>query len=184
MKRYEFCAVRTGKQEVIIGFAYVAIIMFPILAMRLGLFYSGLDKTLKSKPAIFQFGFIFVVFVVVYIAFYLVRKTQISLVKKYAVELNETNIKIWENGQEIMTGSVIDCKLTNKMSGKLTVSISIIIYTDMGKISFKLRGKEWKRFASNVWSNPNPFGTSDIDDMETVLTLCRDIWCLLYSSGY
>lgn len=174
MKRYEFCAVRTGKQEAIIGFAFAAILMFPILAIRLGLFYSGLDKTLKSKSFILQFGFIFVVMAVVYASFYFIRKTQESLVKNYTVELDSGNIRIWENGEEIITGSVVDCEIINKMQSKPTTAVSITLYTDADKITFRLRGKEWKRFTT-TWSDPNPLGTSDKQDMETALTLFRDI---------
>lgn len=182
MKRYEFCAVRTGKQEAIIGFAYAAILMFPILAIRLGLFYLGLDKTLKSKSFILQFGFIFIVMAVVYASFYFIRKTQESLVKNYTVELDSGNIRIWEKGQEIMTGSVIDCEIINKMKMKPTAGVSVTIYTDTDKICFRLRGKEWKRLAS-AWSDPNPFGTSDTHDMETALTLCRDIKVIIGKSS-
>lgn len=182
MKRYEFCAVRTGKQEAIIGFAYAAILMFPILAIRLGLFYLGLDKTLKSKSFILQFGFIFIVMAVVYASFYFIRKTQESLVKNYTVELDSGNIRIWEKGQEIMTGSVIDCEIINKMKMKPTAGVSVTIYTDTDKICFRLRGKEWKRSAS-AWSDPNPFGTSDTHDMETALTLCRDIKVIIGKSS-
>lgn len=174
MKRYEFRAVRTGKQEEIIGFAYAAILMFPILAIRLGLFYSGLDKTLKSKPFIWQFGFLFVVMAAVYASFYFIRKTQESLVKSYTVELDAGNITIWENGEALVTGSVVDCEIINKMKSKPTTGVSITLYTDMDKIAFRLRGKEWKRF-STEWSDHNPFGTSDTQDRETALTLCKDM---------
>ncbi|MGP1600314.1 MAG: hypothetical protein ACTTGQ_04535 [Dialister pneumosintes] len=110
MKKYEFRAVRSGKQETIIGFAFSAIIMFPILAIQLGLFYTGLDKSIKSnQSSLFEFGYVFFMFLIICASFFLVSKIQKKLVKNYVVELNVTNIKILENGKEIMSGSVSYC---------------------------------------------------------------------------
>lgn len=174
MKRYEFRAVRTGKQEVIIGLAFPAMIMLPILAIQLVLFYSGLDKVLKSNSSVLlRFGFIFFVIVIVYASFYFIRKLQESLIKNYIVELDATNIKILENGKEIISGSVSDCKVINKINRNPTNVVFITIYTDVGKISFRLRGKNWRSITGN--SEPNPVGTSNINDMETALALVKDI---------
>ncbi len=181
MKRYEFRAVRSGMQEAIIGLAFAAIIMLPILAIKLGLFYSGLDKILKLNPPALL-GFVFAVLAIVYAGFYFVGKMQKYLVKNYVVELNAKNIRILENGKEIMTDSVSGCKISNKIEGKPTDSVSIIIYTDMDKITFRLRGREWRMLAGNAWSNTNPFGTSDIHDMETALSLGKDIKHILEES--
>ncbi len=69
-----------------------------------------------------------------------------------------------------------------KYEQKPTAGVSVTIYTDTDKICFRLRGKEWKRTAS-AWSDPNPFGTSDTHDMETALTLCRDIKTIIGKSS-
>lgn len=174
MKRYEFRAVTTGKQELIIGFAFAAILIFPILAIKLGLFYSGLDKILKSNPsALFKIGFLFAVMAIVYVPFYFIRKLQERLAKNYIVEIDGTNIRIFEDEKEIIVGSISDCKIINKIRGIPANSVTITIYTGTDRITFKCRGEKWKSIMGN--SQSNPLGTSDVSDMETALTLGKDI---------
>ena len=174
MKKYEFRAVRSGKQETIIGFAFSAIIMFPILAIQLGLFYTGLDKSIKSnQSSLFEFGYVFFMFLIICASFFLVSKIQKKLVKNYVVELNVTNIKILENGKEIMSGSVSYCEIINKAKGNHINNVSIIIYTDTDKITVKLRSKKWNNIMGSF--QLNPLGTSDAKDMKIALGLSKDI---------
>ncbi len=183
MKRYEFRAVTTGKQEAIIGFAFAAILIFPILTIQLGLFYSGLDKILKSNPsALLKIGFVFVVMAIIYAIFYFIRKVQERLVKNYIVEIDVTNIRILENGKEIIVGSIADCKIINKIKETPSNCLTIIIYTGTDKITFKLRGKKWENIMGN--SQSNPLGTSDIYDIETALTLGKDIKYILENQHF
>ena len=157
-----------------IGFAMPAILMFPILAIQLVLFYSGLDKKLKShRYPLLEFVYVFFAFLIVYASFYLIRKTQEKLVKNYVVELNAASIRILENGKEIMAGSVSDCRIINNIKGSRTNHVSIILYTDTDKIAFRLRDKTMKNIMGS--DQPNFFGTSDLNDMETALNLGKDI---------
>lgn len=66
------------------------------------------------------------------------------MVKSYTVELDAGNITIWENGEELVTGSVVDCEIINKMKSKPTAGLSITLYTDTDKITFRLREKSGK----------------------------------------
>lgn len=174
MKNFEFRAVKSGKQEAMIGFAFAAMLMVPLLAIWLGLYYSGLDNILKSNPsALLKLGFALVVMAIIYASFYFIGRIQDKLVKKYTVVLNGTNIRIFENGKDILSGSVSACKIVYKTKGNSADSVSCIIDTDTGKIAFRLRSREWKNIMGS--SQPNPFGTSDIRDIETVLDLEKAI---------
>ena len=51
MEKYEFTAT-TSKSDIIIGFAFPALLMFPILGINLALFYLGSNNFIKENQVI------------------------------------------------------------------------------------------------------------------------------------
>lgn len=49
MEKYEFTAT-TSKSDIIIGIAFPALLMLPILGVNLALFYLGPDNFIKENP--------------------------------------------------------------------------------------------------------------------------------------
>ena len=168
MKKYEFTAT-TAKSDIIIGLIFPMIIMIPILAIQLAVFYLKLNNFVKAYP-IFLFLLVLVFFGG---GFLLLRKIQERLVKDYIVELYGKNIRILENEEEIISGVVSFCEIKNKKYNVGRRALSVDIYTDTDEIKFRTRLKEYKKITGV--STRNPFGTSELSDLETLLSLGRKI---------
>lgn len=167
MKKYEFTAT-TAKSDIIIGLIFPVVIMIPILAIQLAVFYLKLNN-LVAYP-IFLFLLVLVFFGG---GFLLIRKIQERLVKDYIVELYGKNIRILENEEEIISGVVSFCEIKNKKYNLGGRALSVDIYTDTDEIKFRIRCKEYKKITGV--STRNPFGTSELSDLETLLSLGRKI---------
>ena len=134
MKRYEFTAT-TAKSDIIIGLIFPTVIMIPILALQLAVFYLKLNNFVKEYP-IFLF-----LLVLVFLGggFLLIRKIQERLVKDYIVELYGKNIRVLENEEEIISGVVSFCEIKSKEYNVGGRVLSVNIYTDTDEIKFRIR---------------------------------------------
>ena len=64
--------------------------------------------------------------------------------------------------------------ITNYKENKLGVSaLSLDIYTETDKIKFRARNKVYQKITGSL--TPNPLGTSESSDIETLLTLGKKI---------
>ncbi|MDY6062584.1 MAG: hypothetical protein SPI53_02135 [Erysipelotrichaceae bacterium] len=106
-------------------------------------------------------------------SFRLTKKIQKSLVKNYIVELYGNNIRMFSNGSEIISGVVLFCKINNQDYKGRARFLGVNINTDDGKIKFRLRVKEYKNIIGVY--NENPLGTSELSDIESLLSLGRKI---------
>ena len=168
MDRYEFTAT-TAKSDILIGLFFSMLLMFPILGIQLGIFYLKLNDFLQSQP-IFLYLIVMLVFGT---SLLLMKKLQKSLVKNYIVELSGRNMKIWCNGKEVVSGEVVFCKIKNNEHKIGARALSVDIYTKGDQIKFRVRAKENEKvLSSSTW---NPLGTSQLSDIEILLSLGRRI---------
>ena len=168
MEKYEFTAT-TSKSDIIIGFAFPALLMLPILGINLAVFYLGAKDFIKENQVI--------LFVIVAIclagAFALIKKIQQSLIKDYIVEIYSDRIRVWQGSEELLSGEIIDCKASIKMDEMNAKSVNLDIYTDSGNVKFRARAKEFRKIAGVKTSNP--LGTSEMSDMEEIYSLAQKI---------
>lgn len=168
MEKYEFTAT-TSKSDIIIGFAFPALLMFPILGMNLTLFYLGPNSFIKENQVI-----LFVMVVICLAGAYaLIKKIQQSLIKNYTVEIYSDSIRVWQGSEELLSGSIIDCKASIKMDGVNAKSVNLNIYTDSGNIKFRARAREYRKITGPTTSSP--LGTSEMRDMEEIYSLAQKI---------
>ena len=93
--------------------------------------------------------------------------------KNYIVELSGRNMKIWCNGKEVVSGEVVFCKIKNNEHKIGARALSVDIYTKGDQIKFRVRAKENEKvLPSSTW---NPLGTSQLSDIEILLSLGRRI---------
>ena len=155
MEKYEFTAT-TSKSDIIIGFAFPALLMLPILGINLAVFYLGAKDFIKENQVI--------LFVIVAIclagAFALIKKIQQSLIKDYIVEIYSDSIRVWQGSEELLSGEIIDCKASIKMDEMNAKSVNLDIYTDSGNVKFRARAKEFRKITGVKTSNP--LGTSEM----------------------
>lgn len=168
MEKYEFTAT-TSKSDIIIGFAFPALLMLPILGINLAVFYLGAKDFIKENQVI--------LFVIVAIclagAFALIKKIQQSLIKDYIVEIYSDSIRVWQGSEELLSGEIIDCKASIKMDEMNAKSVNLDIYTDSGNVKFRARAKEFRKITGVKTSNP--LGTSDMRDMDEIYSLAQKI---------
>ena len=168
MEKYEFTAT-TSKSDIIIGFAFPALLMLPILGINLAVFYLGAKDFIKENQVI--------LFVIVAIclagAFALIKKIQQSLIKDYIVEIYSDSIRVWQGSEELLSGKIIDCKASIKMDEMNAKSVNLDIYTDSGNVKFRARAKEFRKITGVKTSNP--LGTSEMCDMEEIYSLAQKI---------
>ena len=168
MENYEFTAT-TSKSDIIIGFAFPALLMLPILGINLAVFYLGAKDFIKENQVI--------LFVIVAIclagAFALIKKIQQSLIKDYIVEIYSDSIRVWQGSEELLSGEIIDCKASIKMDEMNAKSVNLDIYTDSGNVKFRARAKEFRKITGVKTSNP--LGTSEMSDMEEIYSLAQKI---------
>lgn len=168
MEKYEFTAT-TSKSDIIIGLAFPALLMLPILGINLAVFYLGAKDFIKENQVI--------LFVIVAIclagAFALIKKIQQSLIKDYIVEIYSDSIRVWQGSEELLSGEIIDCKASIKMDEMSAKSVNLDIYTDSGNVKFRARAKEFRKITGVKTSNP--LGTSEMSDMEEIYSLAQKI---------
>lgn len=168
MEKYEFTAT-TSKSDIIIGFAFPALLMLPILGINFAVFYLGAKDFIKENQVI--------LFVIVAIclagAFALIKKIQQSLIKDYIVEIYSDSIRVWQGSEELLSGKIIDCRASIKMDEMNAKSVNLDIYTDSGNVKFRARAKEFRKITGVKTSNP--LGTSEMSDMEEIYSLAQKI---------
>lgn len=168
MEKYKFTAT-TSKSDIIIGFAFPALLMLPILGINLAVFYLGAKDFIKENQVI--------LFVIVAIClagtFALIKKIQQSLIKDYIVEIYSDSIRVWQGSEELLSGEIIDCKASIKMDEMNAKSVNLDIYTDSGNVKFRARAKEFRKITGVKTSNP--LGTSEMSDMEEIYSLAQKI---------
>ena len=97
MERYEFVATTTNKEKminVIIPVAMVGLLVGLVLVS----YYFKLDNYIKPYSLFKSLTIVLIIGV----CFLSARKLQELLSKKYVVELDGNNIRIWGNGKEVM----------------------------------------------------------------------------------
>ena len=168
MEKYKFTAT-TSKSDIIIGLAFPALLMLPILGINLAVFYLGAKDFIKENQVI--------LFIIVAIclagAFALIKKIQQSLIKDYIVEIYSDSIRVWQGSEELLSGEIIDCKASIKMDEMNAKSVNLDIYTDSGNVKFRARAKEFRKITGVKTSNP--LGTSEMSDMEEIYSLAQKI---------
>ena len=168
MEKYEFTAT-TSKSDIIIGFAFPALFMLPILGINLAIFYLGAKDFIKEN----QVSLFIIVATCLAGAFALIKKIQQSLIKDYIVEIYSDRIRVWQGSEELLSGKIIDCKASIKMDEMNAKSVNLDIYTDSGNVKFRARAKEFRKITGVKTSNP--LGTSEMSDMEEIYSLAQKI---------
>lgn len=168
MEKYKFTAT-TSKSDIIIGFAFPALLMLPILGINLAVFYLGAKEFIKENQVI-----LFVMVVICLAgAFALIKKIQQSLIKDYIVEIYSDSIRVWQGSEELLSGKIIDCRVSIKMDEMNAKSVNLDIYTDSGNVKFRARAKEFRKITGVKTSNP--LGTSEMRDMDEIYSLAQKI---------
>jgi hypothetical protein len=168
MEKYKFTAT-TSKSDIIIGFAFPALFMLPILGINLAIFYLGAKDFIKEN----QVSLFIIVATCLAGAFALIKKIQQSLIKDYIVEIYSDRIRVWQGSEELLSGKIIDCKASIKMDEMNAKSVNLDIYTDSGNVKFRARAKEFRKITGVKTSNP--LGTSEMSDMEEIYSLAQKI---------
>ena len=168
MERYEFVATTTNKEKminVIIPVAMVGLLVGLVLVS----YYFKLDNYIKPYSLFKSLTIVLIIGV----CFLSARKLQELLSKKYVVELDGNNIRIWGNGKEVMSGTVIFCEIDYNKQKVGDKALQVDIYTHTDKIKFRARSKHFKTIEGEyTW---NPLGTGEVSDIETLLSLGRKL---------
>lgn len=168
MERYEFVATTTNKEKminVIIPVAMVGLLVGLVLVS----YYFKLDNYIKPYSLFKSLTIVLIIGV----CFLSARKLQELLSKKYVVELDGNNIRIWGNGKEVMSGTVIFCEIDYNKQKVGDKALRVDIYTHTDKIKFRARSKHFKTIEGEyTW---NPLGTGEVSDIETLLSLGRKL---------
>lgn len=167
MKRYTFSAA-TAKSDVYVGLIFPALIMLPILAIQLILFYLNLGDVTRSHPNLF----ILIIFACVNNSFYIAKKMQSRFVKDYIVILDGSEVTILCDDMEIFSGTIVSCKFKGSSSKFFAKAASLDIFTDYEDIKLRARAREGGSLLSPNW---NPFATGSISDVDVLLSLGRRI---------
>ena len=168
MERYEFVATTTNKEKminVIIPVAMVGLLVGLVLVS----YYFKLDNYIKPYSLFKSLTIVLIIGV----CFLSARKLQELLSKKYVVELDGNNIRIWGNGKEVMSGTVIFCEIDYNKQKVGDKALQVDIYTHTDKIKFRARSKQFRTIEGEyTW---NPLGTGEVSDIETLLSLGRKL---------
>lgn len=168
MERYEFVATTTNKEKminVIIPVAMVGLLVGLVLVS----YYFKLDNYIKPYSLFKSLTIVLIIGV----CFLSARELQELLSKKYVVELDGNNIRIWGNGKEVMSGTVIFCEIDYNKQKVGDKALRVDIYTHTDKIKFRARSKHFKTIEGEyTW---NPLGTGEVSDIETLLSLGRKL---------
>ena len=168
MEKYKFTAI-TSKSDIIIGFAFPALLMLPILGINLAVFYLGAKDFIKEN----QVSLFIIVATCLAGAVALIKKIQQSLIKDYIVEIYSDSIRVWQGSEEVLSGKIIDCRASIKMDEMNAKSVNLDIYTDSGNVKFRARAKEFRKITGVKTSNP--LGTSEMRDMDEIYSLAQKI---------
>ena len=168
MERYEFVATTTNKEKminVIIPVAMVGLLVGLVLVS----YYFKLDNYIKPYSLFKSLTIV----LILGICFLSARKLQELLSKKYVVELDGNNIRIWGNGKEVMSGTVIFCEIDYNKQKVGDKALQVDIYTHTDKIKFRARSKQFRTIEGEyTW---NPLGTGEVSDIESLLALGRKL---------
>ena len=168
MERYEFVATTTNKEKminVIIPVAMVGLLVGLVLVS----YYFKLDNYIKPYSLFKSLTIVLIIGV----CFLSARKLQELLSKKYVVELDGNNIRIWGNGKEVMSGTVIFCEIDYNKQKVGDKALQVDIYTHTDKIKFRARSKHVRTIEGEyTW---NPIGTGEVSDIESLLSLGRKL---------
>ena len=168
MERYEFMAT-TATLDRLVGLIFPMMLMLPLLALQLALFYFNLNHFFASHRIVLYL----IILVFFSGSFLLIKRIQENFIKAYVVKLSGKEIRIWCDGDEILSGIISFCKLNYK-ENKLGVSaLSLDIYTETDKIKFRARNKVYQKLTGAL--TPNPLGTSEEFDIKALLTLGKKI---------
>ena len=167
MERYTFSAA-TAKSDVYVGLLFPALIMLPLLAIQLILFYLNLGDVTRSHPNLF----ILIIFACVNYSFYIAKKKQSRFVKGYIVILDGSEVTILCDDMEILSGNIVSCKFKGSGSKFFAKAASLDIFTDNEDIKLRARAREGGSLLSPNW---NPFSTGSISDVDVLLSLGRRI---------
>jgi hypothetical protein len=141
MKRYTFSAA-TAKSDVYVGLLFPALIMLPLLAIQLILFYLNLGDVTRSHPNLF----ILIIFACVNYSFYIAKKMQSRFVKDYIVILDGSEVTILCDDTEILSGTIVSCKSKGSSSKFFAKAASLDIFTDCEDIKLRARAREGGEF--------------------------------------
>ena len=168
MERYEFVATTTNKEKMIN--VIIPVVMVGLLVgLALVSYYFELDNYIKPYSLFKSLTIVLIIGV----CFLLARKLQELLSKKYVVELDGNNIRIWGNGKEVMSGTVIFCEIDYNKQKVGDKALQVDIYTHTDKIKFRARSKQFRTIEGEyTW---NPLGTGEVSDIETLLSLGRKL---------
>ena len=168
MERYEFVATTTNKEKMI-TVVFSVVMVFFLVGLALVSYYFELDNYIKpyslfkSLTIVLILGFCFLS----------ARKLQELFSKKYVVELDGNNIRIWGNDKEIMAGTVIFCEIDYNKQKVGDKALRVDIYTHTDKIKFRARSKHVRTIEGEyTW---NPLGTGEASDIESLLSLGRKL---------
>ena len=168
MERYEFVATTTNKEKMINVIIPVVIVGL-LVGLALVSYYFELGNYIKPYSLFKSLTIVLIIGV----CFLLARKLQELLSKKYVVELDGNNIRIWGNGKEVMSGTVIFCEIDYNKQKVGDKALQVDIYTHTDKIKFRARSKQFRTIEGEyTW---NPLGTGEVSDIETLLSLGRKL---------
>ncbi len=163
MDRYTFSAT-TAKSDVYVGLLFPAVILLPILAIQLIIFFLNLLDIVRSHPVLF----VLTIFVFVNFSFHIASKMQSKFVKEYTVELDGSEVTILCDDKEILSGTVVSCKFKDVKSKFFAKAASLDIFTGDEKIQLRSRAREAQSLLSPNW---NPFATGSITDVDALISL-------------
>ena len=168
MERYEFVATTTNKEKMITVIFSVAMVGL-LVGLALVSYYFELDNYIKPYSLFKSLTIVLILGV----CFLSARKLQELLSTKYVVELDGNNIRIWGNGTEVMSGTVIFCEIDYNKQKVWDTALRVGIYTHTDKIKFRARSKHIRTIEGEyTW---NPLGTGEVSDIESLLSLGRKL---------
>ena len=168
MERYEFVATTTNKEKMITVILSVTMVGL-LVGLALVSYYFELDNHIKPYSLFKSLTIVLILGV----CFLSARKLQELLSKKYVVELDGNNIRIWGNGKEVMSGTVIFCEIDYNKHKVGDKALRVDIYTHTDKIKFRARSKQVRTIEGEyTW---NPLGTGEVSDIENLLALGRKL---------
>ena len=168
MERYEFVATTTNKEKMI-TVVFSVVMVFFLVGLVLVSYYFKLDNYIKPYSLFKSLTIVLIIGV----CFLSARKLQELLSKKYVVELDGNNIRIWGNGKEVMSGTVIFCEIDYNKQKVGDKALQVDIYTHTDKIKFRVRSKQVRTIEGEyTW---NPLGTGEVSDIENLLALGRKL---------
>ena len=168
MERYEFVATTTNKEKMITVIFLVTMVGL-LVGLALVSYYFELDNYIKPYSLFKSLTIV----LILGICFLSARKLQELLSKKYVVELDGNNIRIWGNGKEVMSGTVIFCEIDYNKQKVGDKALQVDIYTHTDKIKFRVRSKQVRTIEGEyTW---NPLGTGEVSDIENLLALGRKL---------